>query len=222
MHKMHIGKGILFSFLFTGCLLMSGCASADASVSSSRDLSVPVHTEEPAENRETPEPVEKPVGSVHLSFDFTRAGTPASNQFAIWIEDENGNLVKTVYVSRFTGTGGYAKRKEALPVWAAKADPASMKAEDLDSMTGATPPEGQPQFVWDGTDANGNPVKSGTYTICLEGTLYWTSDVVFKGSFDTDKGSQEITMNGEYTEPDNAQNSDMITNVKASYQSSDR
>jgi len=41
-------------------------------------------------------------GTLEISFDFKRQGTIASNQYAVWIEDDKGKLIKTLYVTRYT------------------------------------------------------------------------------------------------------------------------
>lgn len=81
-------------------------------------------------------------GILEISFDFARGTTPASSQFAVWIEDSSGNLVKTLYVTNFTANGGYAKRKESIPTWVSKAKPSVLPEAELDAISGATPQAG--------------------------------------------------------------------------------
>ena len=38
-------------------------------------------------------------GKLKISIDFNRSSTPASNQYAVWIEDMDGNVVKTLFVT---------------------------------------------------------------------------------------------------------------------------
>ena len=58
---------------------------------------------------------ETPAGErLEISFRFQRGGI-ASSQYAIWIEDETGKLVRTLYVTSFTAKGGYEYRKDAVP-----------------------------------------------------------------------------------------------------------
>lgn len=59
-------------------------------------------------------------GKVEIKFNYEKRAGIASNQFAVWIEDEDGNFIKTLYVTRFTGNGGYKKRPDALPLWSKK------------------------------------------------------------------------------------------------------
>ncbi len=84
-------------------------------------------------------------------------------------------------------------------------------------MTGATPRAGTLSYTWDGTDENGDMAAKGTYTVYVEGTLYWTSSVLFHGDFEFGGEAQEnIPMISDYTE-DETTNRDMLTNVSARY-----
>lgn len=185
-------------------------ASGDTEKSPDADLPEP-------DEAETPTAADLPNGTLEIFFNFTRGTTPASNQFAIWIEDSNGNLVKTLYVTNFTANGGYTRRAESIPTWVSKANPAELPDAEIDSVSGATPRAGTHSYTWDGTDENGNMVAKGTYTVYVEGTLYWTSSVLFHSDFEFGGEAQEnIPMISDYTE-DEATNRDMLTNVSATY-----
>ncbi len=123
---------------------------------------------------------------VAITFDFSKQSGYASNQFAVWIEDANGKLVKTLFVTQFTANGGYEKRPDAIPVWVARSGIAQDTAQDATS--GATPKSGSLRYVWDLTDETGARVADGTYTYYVEGTLRWKNHVLFSG---------EIDLNGE-------------------------
>ena len=161
---------------------------------------------------------------VAVTFDFQKQSGYASNQFAVWIEDANGTLVKTLFVTQFTVNGGYEKRPDAIPVWVERSSIA--QAGSTDATSGATPKSGSLRYVWDLTDNSGNRVPDGTYTYYVEGTLRWKNHVLFSG---------EIMLNGEAASSeaaaqysyevsqeqaaltDTAPEHDMIQNVTATY-----
>ena len=92
---------------------------------------------------------QKAITGVEISFDFSRMTTGASDQTAVWVEDEDGNIIKTIYVSGFTGAGrGYKKRKDAVPHWVTAADP----DKQIDAVSSATLQTGRQSFVWDLTN----------------------------------------------------------------------
>lgn len=69
---------------------------------------------------------------------------------AAWVEDKDGNVVKDLGATRFTATGGFLRRKEALPLWVAKTHPENMKSADVDAIAQATPQPGKQTIMWDG------------------------------------------------------------------------
>ncbi len=124
-----------------------------------------------------------PPGSVQIIFDYLSQRGSASNQFAVWIEDAQGALIQTLYATRYTAQGGYLQRPDSIPSWVEKSGLASMSQADVDAVTGATPRPGTLSYVWDLTDASGNPVPPGEYRAMVEGSLRWKNRVVYSGTF---------------------------------------
>jgi tetratricopeptide (TPR) repeat protein len=110
------------------------------------------------------EEYEKPFVRIDLVLGYQDELPP---QTAIWIEDEEGNYVATVYVSGFSG---YAREKQVnLPVWT---DVSGFKG--LDGVTGASIDVGHHIHVWTLEDYQGKRVDRGTYRVRAE-TCYWPS-----------------------------------------------
>ena len=167
----------------------------------------------------------KKAQTLEVSFDYQRQAGPGSNQYAVWIENEKGNVVKTLFVTSYTTKGrarggeqpkrGYIVRPACVPVWV-KTSKAEEKTDvQLDAVTGATPQAGGVQtFTWDFTDEQGKAVPQGTYKVKVEATLIFDSDIVYTGSFSTKDKPGNITLTSELTKPDE-QHKDMVTDVKA-------
>ncbi len=162
---------------------------------------------------------------LEVSFDYQRQAGPGSNQYAVWIENEKGDVVKTLFVTSYTTKGrtrpgeepmrGYVKRPNCVPTWVKKAKAAEQTDLQLDAVTGATPQAGGTQiFTWDFTDQQGKTVPQGTYKIVVEATLYQASDIIYCGSFSTRDKAGDIKLTSTLTEPDE-NHKDMVTNVKA-------
>lgn len=117
---------------------------------------------------------------LEISFRFHRRGI-ASGQYAIWIEDSTGRLVRTIYATLFTVKGGYQYRKDAIPLWVSKSKLQTMSSAQVDAITGATPQNGVLTYQWNGTDDKGKRVPSGNYKFFVEGSMYWESRVVYSG-----------------------------------------
>jgi hypothetical protein len=137
------------------------------------------------------------ISGVIITFDYQIQPGVASNQFAIWIEDMNGQHIKTLYATYFTANGGYKGRPDSLALWVEKSGLASMAKAEVDAITSATPlaedlPSGwhyseidtitkNLSYTWDLTDVNGNVVLPGEYKFFVEGTLRWKNSVVYSG-----------------------------------------
>jgi hypothetical protein len=110
--------------------------------------------------------VEKPYVKIDFVLGFQDQMAP---QTAVWVEDENENHIRTLYVSGFAG---YAKEKQVtLPLWAAVT-----KFEGIDGVTSASIDVGHYIYFWDLKDYNGRKVGKGRYRIRVE-TSYWPSNL---------------------------------------------
>ena len=129
------------------------------------------------------------AAAAEISFSFNRMSGFSSNQFAVWIEDGKGNVVKTLYATKFAASGGWAKRASAIPFWVTKSGLPDMSKKDIDAFTGATPKAGELSYRWDGTDNNGVRMASGDYRVFLEATLREESRVLYSASFTLGTGT---------------------------------
>ena len=98
--------------------------------------------------------------SLEVSFNFQKQAGPGSNQYAVWIENEKGEVVKTLFVTSFTTKGrmrgnerlrvgeqnseirpmrGYVKRPNCVPTWVKTVKANDLNDQQLDAVTGATP-----------------------------------------------------------------------------------
>ena len=165
------------------------------------------------------------ASSVELSFNYEKQGGAGSNQWAVWIENSKGEVVRTLYVSSFTTKGrgsangqrrrGYTFRPTCVPTWVKNAKAEEMTDEQIDAITGATPSaSGKQTYTWDFKDAQGKDVPAGEYKICLEATLYFESIILYSGTFSTKDKAGEIALTSTLTQEDE-QHKNMITGVAA-------
>jgi hypothetical protein len=158
-----------------------------------------------------------PPGTVTISYDLHRIPTIASNQLAVWIETADGAFVKTLYVSRFTGRGGYERRPECLPLWRKAAGVEGPPTADVDAVTQATQQPGRQSLAWDCTDAAGNPVAPGKYVYKLEGTLYWAKAVLWTGEIRVGATPASSRAIASYTSPEAQSGDQLVADVVASF-----
>ena len=155
-------------------------------------------------------------GVLKIHVDYVKQPGPGSNQWAVWIEDDEGQIIKTLFVTRFTADGGYIPRPSCVPLWVSKAHPDNLSQEAIDAFSGATPLSGTQTYPWDLTDADGNRVDAGTYMLMIEATLYGESEVVYKTPVAV--GFTEWTLHPEpFYSSDDEKNKDMIRSVHVEY-----
>ena len=154
---------------------------------------------------------------VDVDFEYKAMSGFASNQFALWVENGDGDFVKTIFATDFTAAKrGYKKREQSLNNWVSIAKPDKMTDAEIDAISGATPKSGAQHFTWDLTDGQGKKVPAGKYFVKLEGTLYAGSNMVYTGTVDlATPGTIEVKM--ERSEPANNKNATMLQNVKMKF-----
>lgn len=165
-------------------------------------------------------------GILTITFDYEKQSGSASNQFAVWVEDMDGNYVNTFYATKYTANGGYKSRPDSIALWVAKSDLASMQKVEVDVISGATPKAEPLSYSWDLTDAKGNTVQSGEYKFFVEGTLRWKNYVLYSGVITISNEPAEVTADAEFVYEamdrqvaltDESPENSMITAVTASF-----
>lgn len=160
-----------------------------------------------------------------IRFDYAQQSGEATNQYAVWIEDTNGNVVKPIFVTNFTGNGGWGNTPETLPDWVNRVvlgttvdtmSGSTMQARTTDALSGSTPQSGKLEYIWDRTDTNGNIVPNGTYIFFVEASFRWENRVLFAGIIELDGDSFSVQASPEYFGTDRTAHK-MIQNVTARY-----
>ena len=108
--------------------------------------------------------LEKPAVTVEFTLAFQDELAP---QTAVWVEDDRGNYIKTLYVSGFSG---FVKEKQVvMPRWAK-----ASKFEGVESVTGASIDVGNYTYAWDCKALDGKTVPNGKYNMKVE-VSHWPS-----------------------------------------------
>ena len=133
------------------------------------------------------------TGEVVISFDYEKQSGAASNQWAVWVEDMDGNYINTLYATQWTANGGYKSRPDSIALWVEKSGIATMPDYYVDAISGATPKSsGSQSYTWNLKDINGDTVSIGEYRIFVEGTLRWKNYVLHSGVIEI--GDQPVTV----------------------------
>ena len=157
----------------------------------------PVQSNDPSDSTETGSPESTP-GRVIISFEYVGQSGSASNQFAVWIEDMDGNYLQTVFATLWTANGGFGSRPDSIALWVEKSGIASMPSYYVDAVSGATPQTGEFSCVWNLADIDGKTVAPGEYRFFVEGTLRWKNYVLYSGVIEIGDDPATVQANAEY------------------------
>ena len=164
------------------------------------------------------------AGDLEISFNYDKKPGAGSNQYAVWIENAQGEVVKTLFVTQFTSKGrsrggakaerGYTFRPTCMPTWVKHVDAESLSDEQMDAFTGATPASsGVQTFIWDFTDQAGKPVPAGEYRFYVEATYNGPSIVTYSGTVSSGQKAGDVEFKTEYVE-ESEDRKDMISDVR--------
>lgn len=164
-------------------------------------------------------------GSLEVSFQYNKQPGGGSNQYAVWIENAEGQVVNTLFVTEFTAKGrsrdgstprrGYTYRTSCVPTWVQHVHADDLTDGELDAFTGATPAEsGLQTFTWDFTDQAGQPVAKGTYRFYVEATYNGGSVVTHTGTVTYGTPAGDIPVETSYIEA-SEERKDMVVDVHA-------
>jgi hypothetical protein len=124
---------------------------------------------------------EESSGAVTFTFKLEKIPTKSSNQIALWIEDESGKYVKTVFATQFTARGGFKKRPQALSEWVKVSDLVNASPAEVDAVSAPTQMAGMAKLTWNCIDSAGEPVAPGEYVYKMEGNLFRENRVLWEG-----------------------------------------
>ncbi|WP_223066419.1 DUF2271 domain-containing protein [Paenibacillus caui] len=166
----------------------------------------------------TSTPSVKTLGLVDIHYQLYHLDRLASNQIAIWIEDSQGNYVKTLRASSFTANGGYRTRPESLPEWREAANWENASENEIKRVSLPEQEPGMHVVYWDCTDESGQAVDPGTYVYKVEGNIFWENRVIYTGEIAVGSDfAGETKAKVEYKPADAESQGTLLENVSAGF-----
>ncbi len=119
--------------------------------------------------------------SLKISFEVNKKeGIQPSYSTAIWLENQHGEIVKTLYVSEYLSLGGFNDLK-SCPDWSKKSRWAMTPRAEADAVTGATPMIGNRNY--DFAFSKGE-LPPGRYKYFIEVHLLEEFNELYSGEID--------------------------------------
>ncbi len=132
---------------------------------------------------------------------------------AIWLEDDSGKLVKTLFVSQVLSDTDY-KSGEICPDWVTKADWGNAERPMVDAVTRPTPLIGGESHVF---DLGALGVSPGTYQFRFEVHFVDEYNILFRGELSVGETAGDVNLEGLYVpkQPDSDQL--VVESIRVSY-----
>jgi hypothetical protein len=121
-----------------------------------------------------------PAGALHVRFFYSPPGSvEPTYHTAMWIEDADGKIVRTLFVSQELSGGAY-RVGNACPDWVKQSHWESMPQNDVAAVTAPTPNVGESELTFDVAKLGLAP---GTYGFRLQVHITETVNVLYRGPF---------------------------------------
>ncbi len=137
-----------------------------------------------------------PAGVLELSFMYLPPSSlEPTYHTAIWLEDDNGRLVRTLYVTRELSATGY-KVGEACPEWVNQAHWEKEAPAVVDAVTGPTPSVGTGALRF---DLGALGIAPGRYQFKFQVHITDTYNVLYRGRIDTTQAAGDVALDTLYS-----------------------
>ncbi|MCA0294895.1 MAG: DUF2271 domain-containing protein [Actinobacteria bacterium] len=171
----------------TGSTTTSATGQATATASASSTASVTATASASTSGKTLPASAQATV-----SWTFASSGGMSRNPYmAVWIEDADGNFVKTLALYHKANGDNWLN---TLSTWYAASG-------GTDTTTSGTVPAGSFTTTWDGTTASGDRAAQGTYYVCIESVVEHGSDSLVRQqvTFGSSAAKTSLTATGDIT-----------------------
>jgi hypothetical protein len=113
----------------------------------------------------------------------------------MWLEDKNGKLVKTLFVSNELSANEY-KVGDACPNWVKQASWATAPKSLVDAVTGPTPNVGSGAMAFDLKELG---VAAGSYVFCFQVHIVDKYNVLYRGTVNAGQSAQDVKIEVLYS-----------------------
>lgn len=155
------------------------------------------------------------LGTFGIDFYLEYVAEPyPTYQTVMWLDDENGNFVQSLFVSDWLYRGGYNSRY-VCPTWAGKANWTDDNIEDIDGLTGPTPD-------W-GVDSNyefelkERGLAPGTYKFNIETHITNDYNILYTGDMEIQAEDNDNEPTPVFLPEQHPQAGLVLKNVKMKY-----
>ncbi len=153
-------------------------------------------------------------GTLEVSFVYMPpTSVEPSYHTAMWLENERGELVKTLYVTNDLSATEY-KVGEACPDWVRQANWETADKAEVDAVTGPTPNVGAGGRVFDLAKLG---VATGKYEFKLQVHITDKFNILYRGTFVAGDAPAEVALEQLYSNGKPPGGTDFVREVRVRY-----
>ena len=157
-------------------------------------------------------PAEPVAGKLQISYLVT--SDDASRFSAIWLENEGGDLVKTLFVSNELAQGAFTVEGDICPDWGKKSHWEKASQAEVDAVSGPTPTVGSGSRSFDLKKLGISP---GDYFFCMQIHIHENFNILYKGQIHLGEKPAEAQAEVFYSPARFAGEQDLLRDVKAQF-----
>ncbi len=152
------------------------------------------------------------AGRLQLSYLVT--SDDASRFTAVWLENEDGELVKTLFVSNELAQGAFTVEGDICPDWIRKAHWEKASQAEVDAVSGPTPTVGSGSLSFDLTKLG---IPAGIYFFCMQIHIHDNYNILYKGEIRLGEKPAEVQADVFYSPTRYASAEDLLRDVRARF-----
>jgi hypothetical protein len=153
------------------------------------------------------------VGKLQVSY-LVSSSVEGSRFTAVWLENEGGELVKTIFVSNELAQGAFTVEGDICPDWIKKSHWEKASQAEVDAVSGPTPAVGTGSFS---IDLKKFGLSPGVYFFCMQVHIEENYNILYKGKISLGQKPAEFQPEVFYSPAKYAGAEDLIHDVRARF-----
>jgi hypothetical protein len=150
-----------------------------------------------------------------LEISYLVSSTVEGSRFtAVWLENEDGELVKTLFVSSELAQGAFTVEGDICPDWIKKSHWEKASQAEVDAVSGPTPVVGSGSFSFDLKKLG---ILPGVYYFLMQVHSHDSYNILFKGRIRAGQEPAETKAEVFYSPAKYAAAEDLVRDVSARF-----
>jgi hypothetical protein len=152
------------------------------------------------------------AGKLHITYLVT--SDDASRFTAVWLENEAGELVKTLFVSSELAQGAFTVEGDICPDWIKKSHWEKASQAEVDAVSGPTPTAGSGSLTF---DLKKYGIAPGIYSLCMQIHIHDNYNILYTGKLSLGDKPSETQAEVFYSPTRYESAEDLLRDVRAQF-----